>query len=109
MAKNRNSRSKSKPPVAMAQVAAPQQAMAVVAAEPEAPVTKPILAGEAAGAQRREGEPARAPIAKAARSVEMPSHEAIARRAYELWLRRGAPMGSHLEDWLSAERELTAA
>lgn len=96
MAKNRNSRSKSKPPVALAQAVAPQQAMAVVAAEPEAPVIKPI---EVAPVML-------VPLAKADRS---PSHEAIARRAYELWLRRGAPMGSHLEDWLSAERELTAA
>jgi len=94
MAKNRNSRSKSKPPVAVAQVVAPLQAAAVVAAEPEVPVTKPIALAPAMIAQLAKAEP---------------SHEAIARRAYELWLRRGAPMGSHLEDWLSAERELTAA
>ena len=36
-----------------------------------------------------------------------PSHEAIAERAYELYMERPAQMGSPLEDWLRAERELT--
>ena len=35
-------------------------------------------------------------------------HEKIARRAYELFLARGAEHGSALQDWLDAERELTA-
>ncbi len=33
--------------------------------------------------------------------------EAIASRAYELFERRGGEHGSHMEDWLEAERELT--
>jgi hypothetical protein len=37
------------------------------------------------------------------------THEQIARRAYELWLARGGIHGTHLEDWLAAERELHAA
>ena len=34
------------------------------------------------------------------------SHDAIARRAYELFLRRGAQHGQDWDDWLAAEREL---
>jgi len=32
---------------------------------------------------------------------------AIARRAFELWERRGRPHGHDVDDWLTAERELT--
>jgi hypothetical protein len=38
-----------------------------------------------------------------------PSSEAIAKRAYELYLQRGSVSGYELEDWLQAEAELTAA
>jgi hypothetical protein len=38
-----------------------------------------------------------------------PSQEAIAKRAYELFLQRGSVSGYELEDWLAAEAELTAA
>jgi hypothetical protein len=38
-----------------------------------------------------------------------PSSEAIAKRAYELYLQRGSIPGYELEDWLQAEAELTAA
>lgn len=34
------------------------------------------------------------------------SREEVERRAYELWLARGAPHGSDQADWLQAEREL---
>ena len=34
------------------------------------------------------------------------SHEQIAMRAYEIFLRRGAQDGDDLQDWLAAEREL---
>ena len=38
-------------------------------------------------------------------SVDNPelSHEAIARRAYELWEERGRPEGSQEEDWVRAQ------
>jgi hypothetical protein len=36
------------------------------------------------------------------------SPEAIAARAYEFFLARGCEHGQDLEDWLRAERELTA-
>jgi hypothetical protein len=35
-----------------------------------------------------------------------PTHEEIARRAYELYLARGAQPGNPDEDWAQAEREL---
>ena len=38
-----------------------------------------------------------------------PITEAIALRAYELFLTRGGQHGSDLEDWLQAERELLNA
>ena len=38
-----------------------------------------------------------------------PSHEDIARRAYQLWEERGKPHGSPEEDWHLAEHQLRAA
>lgn len=37
-----------------------------------------------------------------------PTHEAITRRAYEIFLERGCPEGHDLEHWLAAEAELIA-
>ncbi len=37
-----------------------------------------------------------------------PSHDAIARRAYELFLERGGQAGDPSHDWLRAEAELAA-
>jgi Protein of unknown function (DUF2934) len=42
-----------------------------------------------------------------ASQVKVP-HEKIAMRAYEKWCKRGQPHGSHLQDWLEAEKELQA-
>ncbi|MBJ6765345.1 DUF2934 domain-containing protein [Myxococcaceae bacterium JPH2] len=39
-------------------------------------------------------------------SREQPSHERIARRAYEIFLARGSAPGSPEQDWFQAEREL---
>lgn len=41
-------------------------------------------------------------------SPQAPSEQEISRRAYEIYLERGAQPGHELEDWLQAERELTA-
>jgi hypothetical protein len=41
--------------------------------------------------------------------ADLPTHEQISRRAYELWSERGYPEGSGTEDWLKAEEELRAA
>ena len=38
-----------------------------------------------------------------------PNDEAIAKRAYELYLQRGSVSGHELDDWLEAEAELSAA
>jgi Protein of unknown function (DUF2934) len=41
--------------------------------------------------------------------VGRPTHEEIARRAYELFLQRGSGPGTENADWLQAEAELLAA
>lgn len=43
---------------------------------------------------------------KAIRSAERPYREEVARRAYELFKKRGAVHGHDLEDWLEAELQL---
>jgi Protein of unknown function (DUF2934) len=43
----------------------------------------------------------------AARAVPPPAHPDIAQRAYLRYLERGRGDGQDLEDWLTAERELT--
>jgi len=43
------------------------------------------------------------------RAASHPTDEQIAMRAHEIFLERGAGPGSDLDDWLQAERELTAA
>jgi hypothetical protein len=35
-------------------------------------------------------------------------HEKICMRAYEKWIQRGRPSGTHLQDWYEAEAELKA-
>jgi hypothetical protein len=42
-------------------------------------------------------------------SNSTPTHEQIARRAYEIFIERGQPAGQDLEHWLEAERQLRAA
>jgi hypothetical protein len=36
-----------------------------------------------------------------------PTHDEIARKAYELWQNRGCPAGCDLELWLEAEQQLS--
>lgn len=38
-----------------------------------------------------------------------PTDDAIAKRAYELYLQRGSVSGFELDDWLAAEAELSSA
>lgn len=45
-------------------------------------------------------------VSKAAKPATQPTHDDIARRAYELYEARGHQDGHHFEDWLTAEREL---
>jgi hypothetical protein len=49
------------------------------------------------------------PSAKRGAKAAQPSREAVAKRAYELYLQRGSVPGYEMEDWLTAEAELTAA
>ena len=38
---------------------------------------------------------------------ELPTHEQIERRAYQIYLEHGFHPGNALSDWLAAEKELT--
>jgi DUF2934 family protein len=38
---------------------------------------------------------------------EVPTHEQITRRAYQIYLEHGFHPGNELADWLAAEKELT--
>ncbi|MBI2388237.1 MAG: DUF2934 domain-containing protein [Deltaproteobacteria bacterium] len=93
MAKQRNSRSKSKPPAA-----------AVVAPIAPAPTARAAIVEDVAVTTVAATNVAAPALVKAA-----PGHDEIARRAYELWLHGGGQMGTHLDDWLRAERELITA
>ena len=46
--------------------------------------------------------------AKRAVSTAQPTREAVAKRAYELYLQRGSVSGYEMVDWLAAEAALTA-
>jgi hypothetical protein len=43
------------------------------------------------------------------RNKKVPTHEEIALRAYEIYLKRGGGSGGELNDWLAAEKERTAS
>jgi hypothetical protein len=45
---------------------------------------------------------------KAASSPASPTHDAIAVRAYEIFIGRGGGDGGDQDDWFSAERELSS-
>jgi hypothetical protein len=55
----------------------------------------------------REAEQAGAGAEEQDRLLDAMREERIRRRAYEMYLERGAEPGLELEDWLQAERELT--
>ena len=44
---------------------------------------------------------------KSSETATRPNHDAIAKRAYELYLQRGSVPGHELDDWLQAEAELS--
>lgn len=68
--------------------------------------------------QKQVAEPSEAPTevvsnglaenSRILKNGESPSFEQIQRRAYELFVARGASDGGDLADWLTAEQELTA-
>ncbi len=47
-----------------------------------------------------------AKVSHGSSSVAQPTHEAVAVRAYEIYLREGCQEGRHLEHWALAEAEL---
>lgn len=47
-------------------------------------------------------------LKKTSENKKFVSEESIQKRAHELYLRRGREAGHELEDWLQAERELSA-
>jgi hypothetical protein len=67
-------------------------------------------ARKSAAAKRDQKTPERQSDRASERTpAPLPSSEAIAKRAYELYLQRGSVPGYELEDWLAAEAELIAA
>jgi hypothetical protein len=40
--------------------------------------------------------------------AQAPTHQQIAQRALEIWMRHGCPPGEDKENWLEAERQLKA-
>lgn len=58
------------------------------------------VAQATARADARGGEAPEAPA---------PGHEAVACRAYEIYLERGAEAGREVDDWFRAEAELRSA
>lgn len=57
--------------------------------------------------QKRAAEQHDKTAAPALQAHATVSHEAIAKRAYEIYLRRSSVDGQDEADWLAAERELT--
>src|ERR1700682_5240963 len=43
------------------------------------------------------------------KNEELPTHEQITRRAYQIYLEHGFHPGNELADWLAAKKELTEA
>jgi hypothetical protein len=56
---------------------------------------------------RGDATPGEALMSKNTGGRERASHEDIAQLAYHRWEERGRPDGSDVDDWLSAERELS--
>ncbi len=97
MAKTRNTRSakskksvQAKTPVTVAPVTvAPSAAVSLTPAPAPEPATMTM------------------PMTVTTTPPALPSHEAIARRAFEIYLSRAGRPGNPLDDWFAAERELT--
>lgn len=66
--------------------------------------TTTITADTRARQRRTDREPVESTVAA---SLATSNAEDISRRAYELFLQRGAEHGHDVEDWLAAERELS--
>lgn len=75
--------------------------------------TKKASASVTAPVAQPEGTPTKSAPASVAKAVATPkaakpvvTRDMIAKRAYEIWERKGRPIGKDLENWQEAEREL---
>ena len=124
--KGRAGQSESQPPQTSASAPAPAPAQKKSPAQnaeepkPRGPST------QAAGAEAtaRRSEPTKTPVSKArtggpavaeprsgaprAGALPSASYEEIAARAYDLWVAQGRPEGRDHENWIEAERQLSA-
>ena len=70
----------------------------------------PVVQAQAQAQTPKESKTESKPTIKESKPAEAaratPSHEQIARRAYELYLARGGEHGRHDDDWSQAERDL---
>ncbi len=75
------------------------------ATAPKAPAKR--AAAPKAPAKKTPAKKASAKKAVASAKKAPPAHEEIALRAHQYWVERGYTHGSHHDDWLRAERELS--
>lgn len=75
-------------------------------ATPKKSTTKPATTKKIPAAKKAASTPASVPGPVL---VPTPSHEQIARRAYEIWAGRGYTHGDQAHDWWQAETELKRA
>ena len=98
--------SKSEPSPKKKATKAAKTADPVVEAAPQAAAVPPAAAAPVAKSGTKKAaakaEPVAAPAAARAVAAE-PTHDQIARRAYEIWLSRG---GGSAENWFEAEAQL---
>ncbi|HEX4335717.1 MAG TPA: DUF2934 domain-containing protein [Polyangiaceae bacterium] len=57
---------------------------------------------------RSTGKPPTLTLATSFTATSFTKHDDIARRAFEIYVSRGASEGNALGDWVQAERELTS-
>jgi hypothetical protein len=75
------------------------------------PSGRKTVKGRTTSAPKISKTPAPEAVVVTASTIEgnaPPTHEAIAQRAYEIYLERGGQPGHQTEDWVTAERELSA-
>lgn len=84
------------------------KAAARKATKPQAAVEVPAAApAVVAPVQAKTVSELRAHLAEDARQLMGPTHEQIARRAYEIWQAKGRPSGQDVQNWNEALQELT--
>lgn len=59
-----------------------------------------------AATAKAKAKAATKPVKKTATAKKQSNSDAVAKRAYELFIARGGQHGYHIEDWLTAEKEI---